>query len=117
MFTNATGIEMQTLSGGTFTMGSSNDKASIYFISLPHDVTLSSFSLAKYEVTFQQWTEVYTWATNNGYSFDPNISYPYNGAAGYSPFGDPNKNPVTSVNWNNAVKWCNALSQKESKKP
>lgn len=109
--TNTVGMTFYKLTNGVYIMGDPTHMVSIYYISLPHQVTLSGFSLSKYETTYQQWKEVYIWATNNGYTFDNA------GACGYSPLGDTNLNPVTTITWNDAVKWCNALSDKEGKTP
>ena len=57
------------------------------------------------EVTKAQWDDVKTWALTNGYSFvNPGL-------------GQTNNHPVQSVNWYDCVKWCNARSQKEGRKP
>ena len=59
---------------------------------------LGSFFMGETEVTYSLWQAVYTWANSNGYQFQ-------NAGTGSS-----NK-PVASVNWRDAVVWCNALSQ------
>jgi formylglycine-generating enzyme required for sulfatase activity len=64
-----------------------------------HGVYVSPFFMDKFDVTREQWLAVYTWAVGNGYSFDDAGSY-----AG-------NNYPVQTVNWYDAVKWCNARSE------
>ena len=56
-----------------------------------HTVMVSAFYMDKHEVTKEKWDEVYTWATNNGYVFNPG-----NGKA-------PD-HPVHSVSWYDCVK-------------
>jgi formylglycine-generating enzyme len=68
-----------------------------------YNLTVSSFYMDKYEVTKALWDEVYAWAIGNGYSFDN---------AGSGKAAD---HPVHTVNWYDAVKWCNARSQKEGR--
>lgn len=70
-----------------------------------HGVYVSPFFMDKFDVTREQWLDVYTWAIGNGYSFDNGGTY----------FG--NIHPVQTVNWWDAVKWCNARSEKEGLTP
>lgn len=72
-------------------------------------VTISGFWIDKYEVTFELWTEVRTWAATQGYT-DLAI-----GQSGQ--FSTSANNPVTKVNWYDIVKWCNARSEKDGLKP
>ena len=83
---------MVQVAGGSFTAGSTQ-------------VSISSFKIDKYEVTHELWTDVRNWGLNNGYTDLPV------GSNGFQPFGI--NNPVTEVNWYDAVKWCNARSEKE----
>jgi formylglycine-generating enzyme required for sulfatase activity len=72
------------------------------------NVTLSGFSIDRFEVTKRLWDEVFKWAKDNGYSdidkdmSDENIS---------------EQHPIAQVNWHKAVKWCNARSEKEGRIP
>ena len=70
-----------------------------------HPVEVSTFYIAKHPVTWQLWQEVYGWAVEHGYQFD-------NRGAGRGP-----DHPVTNVSWYDAVKWCNARSEKEGRRP
>ncbi len=67
--------------------------------------TLSSYYVGKHEVTKGLWDEVRGWALANGYLFD--------NAGG----GKGTNHPVHSVNWYDCVKWCNARSEKEGRRP
>jgi formylglycine-generating enzyme required for sulfatase activity len=60
---------------------------------------VSAFYMDMNLVSYGQWQTIYNWATNNGYAFDDAGS------------GKATNQPVVSVNWYDAVKWCNARSQ------
>jgi formylglycine-generating enzyme required for sulfatase activity len=64
--------------------------------------TVATFQIGKYEVTWDEWQEVRTWAVANGYS---DLSGIGNGTVG--------NHPVQSVSWYDVLKWCNAKSEKE----
>ena len=70
-----------------------------------HGVYVSAFFMDKFDVTRETWVDVYTWAIGNGYDF--------NNAGTYSG----NNHPVQTVNWYDAVKWCNARSEKAGLTP
>lgn len=96
---------MVLIPSGTFRMGDPfSDGGGL--ISLPvHSVFVSEFYIDKYEVTKALWDEVKAWSAGNGYVFD-------------NP-GDGKRanHPVQNVSWYDAVKWCNARSQKEGRVP
>lgn len=64
-----------------------------------HTATVSAFYRDRTEVSKGSWDIVYSWATNNAYRFAANVG------AGKAP-----AHPVQTVNWYDAVKWCNAGS-------
>jgi sulfatase modifying factor 1 len=66
---------------------------------------VQEFQIAKYEVTYAEWVEVQTWASDNGYDL------------GFVGGGSSHHNPVSSVSWYDVVKWCNAKSEKEGLAP
>jgi len=69
-----------------------------------HNVSLYSFNIGKYEVTYRLWKTVKVWGEANGYMFA------YDGAAGFKAnFAD--KQPVVFISWKDAVAWCNAYSE------
>lgn len=70
-----------------------------------HVVSISAFYMGKNEVTKAQWDEVYHWAITNGYQFD------------FGASGKVADHPVKQVTWYDAVKWCNARSEKEGLSP
>jgi formylglycine-generating enzyme required for sulfatase activity len=91
---------MLAVSGGMFQMGSTTGQSNEQPV---HAVTVGSFSIDKYEVTYEKWTEVRTWGLLHGYTDLPA------GQNGSSPSGA--NNPVTMVNWYDVIKWCNARSE------
>jgi len=68
-------------------------------------VTVSAFYMDKFEVTKTSWDTVYLWATNHGYSFE------------WGALGKAANHPAHTVTWYDAVKWCNARSEKEGRTP
>ncbi len=70
-----------------------------------HQVYVSEFLLEKKPVTWSLWQRVCAWAVEHGYEFD-------NPGAGKGE-----DHPVQTVNWYDAVKWCNARSEMEGLKP
>lgn len=89
-------IEFVYIEGGTFTMGAPENKKQFNFDEKEHNVTVSSFWIGKYEVTQKQYTEI----TGS----NPSV------------FKDNNL-PVESVNWYDAVEYCNKLSSRQGIKP
>lgn len=89
-------LEMVYIPGGTFMMGSPNDEQGVnYQQSHQHQVTLPAFFAGKYPIVQAQWEAV----------MGNNLSH----------FQDE-KRPVESVSWNDAVEFCNKLSQKTGRK-
>jgi sulfatase modifying factor 1 len=68
--------------------------------------TVSTFLIGNCEVTWAEWKEVRDWAVNNGYTDLANV-----GA------GSADNHPVRNVDWYEAIKWCNAKSEKEGLMP
>jgi sulfatase modifying factor 1 len=88
---------------GGFSMGDTLDGSSA---ALPvHPVYVSSFFMDKYEVTGELFFSVFDWAATHGYSFN---------SGGLFKAGN---HPVQSITWYDAVKWCNARSEKEGLTP
>jgi formylglycine-generating enzyme required for sulfatase activity len=88
--------EFVFVEGGTFQMGSPASEADRKDNETPHQVTVGSFYMGKYEVTQKEWREV---MGNNPSDFR----------------GD--SLPVESVSWYDAVEYCNRRSQKEGLSP
>jgi sulfatase modifying factor 1 len=73
-----------------------------------HTVFASAFHIDRYAVTEGLWDEVYTWALAHGYFFN-------DAAFGEAGSGAAQDHPAVPVNWYEAVKWCNARSEKEGR--
>lgn len=93
---------MTLVSGGAFTMGDTLDGESD---ATPTNVTVSAFYLDANLTSYGRWTNVYAYATANGYGFD------------HAGSGKGTNHPVQTVNWYDAVKWCNARSEMEGLTP
>jgi len=85
--------------GGTFSMGSTSGEMDEKPV---HSVTLSSFYMSKYEVTFEQYDE---------FCDDTGREKPRDQGWGRG------KRPVIYVSWYDAVDFCNWLSKKEGLTP
>jgi formylglycine-generating enzyme required for sulfatase activity len=86
---------------GYFTMGGT---LSLYGEVPVHSVNTSPYYIDRTEVPKSLWNVVYAWAVANGYQFD------HAGAVKSN-----NSHPVHSVDWYDAVKWCNARSEREGR--
>ncbi len=93
---------MAYIPAGPFQMGDNLDGE---VTAMPvHIVQVDAFFMDKTEVTKELWQSVQTWANNNGYTI---------GGGAYAG----TSHPVNSITWYDAVKWCNARSQKEGLTP
>ena len=94
---------MVTVPGGSFYLGDPNKARP--------KITLSSFQIAQYELTYELWLEVYRWAIDNGYNLkDARKGYAENDA--YKDFI-----PATDITWNMACVWLNAYSEYKGLEP
>jgi formylglycine-generating enzyme required for sulfatase activity len=87
---------MVRINGGSFLMGSPGNEPERRGDEIQHQVTVSSFSMGKYEVTQAEYQAVM--GTNP------------------SHFRGDNR-PVEMVSWFNAIEYCNKLSQREGLTP
>jgi formylglycine-generating enzyme required for sulfatase activity len=95
---------MSYIPSGPFAMGDSFNEG--HTDERPvHVVSVNAYFMDQTEVTKSQWDSVYSWAVGNGYSFNY-------GAQGKAP-----NHPAHSATWHDAVKWCNARSEKEGRVP
>jgi len=75
----------------------------------PTAVVPKAFWMAETEVTYELWFEVHTWAIANGYYFaNPGRQGGRSIVSG--PVGT-DQHPVTTINWRDAMVWCNALTE------
>lgn len=91
-----------------FSMGYTGVESPVHTVPL-----ISSFLMGKYEVTYELWYEVRNWAetTNRTYSFANKGREGHDGTDGAVPTSAKYE-PVTYVNWRDAIVWCNAYSEK-----
>jgi formylglycine-generating enzyme required for sulfatase activity len=98
--------DMVSIPAGSFVMGNATNVFSPGEGStdeLPqHTVNISAFMMDRYEVTKALWDNVAQWASLHGYDL-----------ADIHGNGKGPDHPVQSINWYEAVKWCNARSEKE----
>jgi formylglycine-generating enzyme required for sulfatase activity len=73
-------------------------------------ISVNSFQIGKFEVSWNFWKQVRSWAVQNGYNdlSENNIASGWNVPPGTGVAGNY---PVGNVSWHDAVKWCNALSE------
>ncbi len=87
--------------GITFPRGQNNDSTG---------TVDSHYYVAATETTYKLWNVVKTWADSHSYTFD-NVGR----QGGASNTGDDaignDLNPVTKINWKDAIVWCNALTE------
>jgi formylglycine-generating enzyme required for sulfatase activity len=98
-------VPMVAIPAGSFAMGDGFSEGGIAERPV-HTVSLSGYRIGTTEVTWGQWQEVRDWALNNGYT-------DLSGVGAGKGMG----HPVHSVNWYDAVKWCNAASEKIGLEP
>ena len=67
--------------------------------------SVAAFQLGKTEVTWSEYTAVHAWATANGYNL------------GTVEAGTGRRRAITAMNWHQAVKWCNAASERAGLTP
>ena len=94
---------MALIPAGSFTMGDTLDGESDAIPTAT--VNVSAFYMDVNLVNLSQWRSVYNFAAGHGYRFDDGGS------------GKATNQPVQTVSWFDAVKWCNARSQQAGLTP
>lgn len=79
--------------------------------------TVRPYSMSKFETTYGMWYEVRKWAEKNGYTFANPGQEGSNGGRGKTPSKAKQFEPVTNINWYDAIVWCNAYSEKAGRNP
>jgi sulfatase modifying factor 1 len=106
--TNFAAGQMVLIPEGSFTMGNCMDTNEGYADELPlHTVYVSAFYMDLYEVTKALWDEVKAWNGGNGYNFED----------ADSGQGKAANHPAHTMTWYDAVKWCNARSERDNLTP
>lgn len=95
--------DMQTIQGGAFFMGaeSNSNNASPSYYSPQHKVTVATFKLSRYEISFEQY-DVFAQATGYKQPDDNN-------------WGRGNR-PVMNISWIDALQFINWLNQQSTQK-
>jgi formylglycine-generating enzyme required for sulfatase activity len=96
---------MALVPAGSFTMGDSSGDG--IPDAMTTDVYVSAFYMDTNLVAYGQWQSVFAYAISNAYTFDD---------AG-SARNNATNQPVQTINWYDAVKWCNARSQQAGLTP
>jgi len=95
---------MVQIPAGAFTMGNVTGDTDLTDAD-PTNVNVSAFFMDTNLVSYTLWQSVYAYATSTGYNFDNG------GTANFA------NHPVQTINWYDAVKWCNARSQQAGLTP
>ncbi len=98
---------MALIPAGWFTMGDPLDGESD---AIPTNIYVSAFVMDVNLVNYGLWTNVYAYATSHSYNF---VNAGQNGY----PIGTGTNYPVSTVDWFDCVKWCNARSQQAGLAP
>lgn len=78
------------------------------------------FHIAKTEVPYSLWKKIYRWANSPVFTFEGRYVFEKSGDMGSMGFGEKpheQEEPVTNLNYHDALAWCNALSEIEGKEP
>jgi formylglycine-generating enzyme required for sulfatase activity len=98
------GLDMMSIPGGTFLMGSPDDEPERENYESPqHEVTVSPFFMGRYAITQAQWRIVASYPQIDR-ELDPNPAR-FNG----------DDRPVEQVNWDDVTEFCQRLSAKTGK--
>ncbi len=101
--TDVEGIEMIKVEGGAYNQTNAEGESFIH--------TISNFYIGKYEVTYELWYKVYQWAISKNYEFANAGKEGDDGTVGAEPTPAGKYEPVTTINWRDAIVWCNAYSE------
>ena len=93
---------MVLISAGSFIMGDNLDNEADAPTNTEY---VSAFYMDTNLVSYALWQQVYQWAVTHGYTFD-NVGS-----------GKATNQPVQTINWYDAAKWCNARSQMDGAPP
>lgn len=78
---------------------------------------ITSFRINKFETTYNLWYSVLSQAEREGYFFGNPGQEGSKGIRGRRPTKEGKYQPVTAINWYDAIVWCNALSEQRGRKP
>ena len=93
-------------------------------IEFPYRTTVSSFSLARYETSYNTWYEVLQWANSHGYTIvNKGVEGVFGEVEHENNMSDAGAEPklvempVCRLTWRDVMVWCNALSEMQGLKP
>ena len=93
-------------------------------IEFPYRTTVSSFSLARYETSYNTWYEVLKWAEKHGYTIvNKGVEGVFGEVEHENNMSDAGAEPklvempVCRLTWRDVMVWCNALSEMQGLKP
>ena len=93
-------------------------------IEVPYRTTVSSFSLARYETSYNTWYEVLQWANSHGYTIvNKGVEGVFGEVEHENNMSDAGAEPklvempVCRLTWRDVMVWCNALSEMQGLKP
>lgn len=78
---------------------------------------LTPFNINRYETTYELWYKVRSTAESSGYVFANPGQEGSTGRRGKAPTQLGRYQPVTMINWYDAIVWCNALSEQNNLTP
>lgn len=99
--------ELINVDGGTF-----NQTSKVYISNwevYEFEHTISNYKIGKYEVTYELWYVVYTWALSQEYNFQNAGKEGNLGVIGAAP-SIRKYEPVSNISWRDIIVWCNAYS-------
>ncbi|MGL4400325.1 MAG: formylglycine-generating enzyme family protein, partial [Luteolibacter sp.] len=100
--------DMVVIPAGPFIQGENTGPST----TRPEHVThIARFKMDKFEVTRADWEKVATWAQTHGYDIPVMLRY------NQPPYVVPADHPAVAVSWYDSVKWCNARSEMEGRRP
>jgi formylglycine-generating enzyme required for sulfatase activity len=97
-------VDQVVIPAGTFQMGDTFQEGASHEWPV-REITLSAFSIDRHHVSKALWDQVREWALANGY------------VIANRGRGKADDHPVHTLNWYDAVKWCNARSEMEGLVP
>ncbi len=87
---------------------------SFFNAELKREIHIGPFAYGKTELTFDQWNTVLQWAEANDYHFGESGAMGSHYNFHFKHRGDE---PVTMIDWHDALIWCNAYSEMKGSKP
>lgn len=116
-------MNMISINGATVTTSAGNSDDDLFYrAGTQNPIAVESFKIAETELTYNKWYHVYKWATSNDrgqskYTFAHRGREGDDGTDGAIPGMISYNEPVTNINWRDAIVWCNAASEMDGLTP